>query len=277
MSLNLHFPSCKIRQCCLHHRPGLRTKWDNISPTEASEMCISSCFISGKLVTQWMECSLLGRASVGSHSRLHLTRPSVSTPWLSSFSSPTLSTRPAFGLPVPSDLRLSTFVWLGQPSDLAWEIPGGPHVLWARAWAFSWHCRLPRGGPCCLSLCIPCSQCFRPLSVLQNHLSFHLSWSLPMRFPRLDCLHFLPCDSDQVSPPSETYPWFPKSLSHLESQSPSLSCTHHSPEMAHWLHLEFPRYLVGLLKEVKGFIKFSHVPCWGNKRKIDVHGKWNKI
>ena len=183
MSLNLHFPSCKIRQCCLHHRPGLRTKWDNISPTEASEMCISSCFISGKLVTQWMECSLLGRASVGSHSRLHLTRPSVSTPWLSSFSSPTLSTRPAFGLPVPSDLRLSTFVWLGQPSDLAWEIPGGPHVLWATAWAFSWHCRLPRGGPCCLSLCIPSSQCFRPLSVLQNHLSFHLSWSLPMRFP----------------------------------------------------------------------------------------------
>lgn len=180
MSLNLHFPSCKIRQCCLHHRPGLRTKWDNISPTEALEMWISSCFISGKLVTQWMECSHLGRASVGSHSRLHLTRPSVSTPWLSSFSSPTLSTRPAFGLPVPSHLCLSTFVWLGQPSDLAWEIPGGPHILWSTVWAFSWHCRLPRGGPCCSSLC------HSLFSVLQASLS---STKPPLLSPLLVFAH----------------------------------------------------------------------------------------
>ena len=136
----------------------------------------------------------------------------------------------------------------------------------------------PRGGPCCSSLCH--SLCFSASGLSQFYKTtspFTSPGLCPCSFLWLDCLHFLPCDPDQVSPPSEIYPWFPKSLSHLESQSPSPSCTHPSPEMARWLHLEFPWYLVGLLKVVKGFVKFSHIPCWDNKRKIDVHGQWNKI
>lgn len=116
----------------------------------------------GSQSCDWMECFHRGWVEVGSHTWLHLTRPSASTPWLSSFSSPTPSTRPAFGLPVPSHLpspfhlcavRMVTRSCLRDP----WWRPlpvGSSRRFLAR------HCRLsqrralrrPSAIPCVLSV-----------------------------------------------------------------------------------------------------------------------------
>ena len=83
--------------------------------------------------------------------------------------------------------------WKPTPVFLPGESQGPGSLVGCHLWGrtesdtterLSSSSRLSQRWPLLLvPLPFPVFQCFRPLSVLQNHLSFHFSWSLPMQFP----------------------------------------------------------------------------------------------